>query len=375
MPTKKALKIFVDGYLLNKEHQGTKTYIKEIYKEFAKQNPSVLIYIGCFKDQSIEDEFSKYNNIKFIYFTQSKRILRMLSEIPKIITHYKFDYAHFQYVIPFFKSKSCKYIVTIHDILFNDFPQFFSLSYRIKRNFLFRISAKKSDVLLTVSEYSKQRIQEFYGLNNKEIGITPNGVSKLFFKDYNKKQSQDYIYKKYKVNNYLLYVSRIEPRKNQQALLKIFPDIDDKNTKIVFIGSKTLDNKTLDKEYNNLPYDVKKRVHFFNSISNNDLLEFYKAATVFVYPTFAEGFGIPPLEAAALKIPVVCSNKTALSDFNFFKPYHVNIENVNELKQKINELLKHKNKADLIEIQNQIKEYYTWEKSSRTFAKIINIHS
>ena len=74
---RKELKIFVDGYLLNKEHQGTKTYIKELYKEFAENNPDFLIFIGCFEDKSLEQEFSKYANIEFIYFKQSSRILRM----------------------------------------------------------------------------------------------------------------------------------------------------------------------------------------------------------------------------------------------------------------------------------------------------------
>ena len=371
MHIKKHLKIFVDGYLLNKEYQGTKTYIKELYKEFAKNNPDILIYIGCFRDISLEKEFLKYSNVRFIYFKQSRRILRMFFEIPKIISDYKFNYAHFQYVIPFFRLKTCKYIVTIHDILFNDFPQYFSLSYRLKRNFLFKLSANKSDVLLTVSEYSNQRIQKVYKTNKKKIFVTPNGVSRVFLKEYNKKKSIDYIYKKFKVENYILYVSRIEPRKNQQALLTILPEIEDSNLKIVFIGNKTLKNKIIDQEYDKLSKDLKGRVYFFDLISDDDLIEFYKAAEVFVYPTFAEGFGIPPLEAAALKIPVICSRNTALNEFNFFEPYHIEINNMSLLKHKLKEILNNKNEENLVEIYNHIKENYSWEKSSKILLEAI----
>lgn len=372
MLIKESLKIFVDGYLLNKEHQGTKTYITELYKEFAKNNPNFLIYIGCFQDATLENEFRNFKNIEFIYFKHSRRILRMIFEIPMIISDYKFDYAHFQYVIPFFKSKSCKYIVTIHDILFNDFPEYFSWSYRFKRNFLFKHSAKKSDILITVSEYSKKRIQQGYKIYNKEIFITPNAVNNIFFQDYNKQKSIDYISNKYKVDNYLLYVSRIEPRKNQQALLKIFPEIKDADIKIIFIGSKTMNNKILDEEYENLSEDLKKKVYFFNSVSDNDLVEFYKAAKLFVYPTFAEGFGIPPLEAGALKIPVICANNTALNDFYFFKPFHIDINKLDDLKDKLDEILENKTLPDLNMVQDEIKEHYSWKKSSTILSEVLN---
>ncbi|WP_299012652.1 glycosyltransferase family 1 protein [uncultured Polaribacter sp.] len=365
------MKIFVDGYLLNKEHQGTKTYIKELYKEFAKQNPDFLIYIACFKDNVLENEFKDFLNIKFLYFKNTKRVFRMLFEIPKIIAKYNFDYAHFQYVLPFSRTKKCKYIVTIHDILFNDFKEYFSNFYQIKRNFLFKYSAKTADILLTVSSYSKERICKLYKVKEEKVFITPNGVNNAFLEIYNKKTAIDYIYKKYKVNNYILYVSRIEPRKNQQLLLKVLPQLEQQDVKLVFIGFKTIANKILDKEYKALPSKLKKNVFFFDKISDQDLIEFYKAAKLFVYPTFAEGFGIPPLEAAALKIPVICSNSTAMQDFSFFKPYLINVNNTALLVEKISEVLIDTNQKHLEQVQTEIRKHYTWVEVSRTFLRIL----
>lgn len=372
MYTKKRLKIFVDGYLLNKEYQGTRTYIKELYKEFALHNPNATIHIGCFKNNELEDEFSKHTNVEFIYFKHHNRILRMILEIPKIISDYGFNYAHFQYVIPPLKPKDCKYIVTIHDVLFNDHPQYFSFLYRLKRNFLFKQSARKSDILITVSEYSKRRIKKLYKIRDKEIFITPNAVRKVFFEEYDKQKSVDYIRQKFKVDNYLLYVSRIEPRKNQQVILSIFPEIENEKLKVVFIGSKTLNNKSFEKKYHDLPKKQRDKIYFFDSISDSDLLEFYKACKVFVYPSFAEGFGIPPLEAAALKIPVICSKNTALNDFCFFEPYHILIQDISLLKSKVKHILINKNKLNLIEIQKKIKISYSWEKSSQNLLEAIN---
>lgn len=372
MYIKKQLKIFVDGYLLNKEHQGTKTYIRELYKEFARQNPDILIFIGCFKDAKIEKEFINYKNISFIYFNQSNRVLRMIFEIPRIILEYKFQYAHFQYVIPFFTSKSCKYIVTIHDILFNDFEHYFSTAYRLKRNFLFKYSAKKADFLLTVSNYSKDRIKSHYKLYNKDILITPNGVSEEYFQEINKEESIVYIEKKFGIKNYILYVSRIEPRKNQQGLLKAFLEIDQRDVQLVFIGIKSIKNEEFDVILNNLNLEQKGKIHILQNISDEDLFFFYKAAKVFVYPSLAEGFGIPPLEAGALKIPVLSSNKTAMKDFDFFATNLIDIENFENFKTGLSNILMEKNEFQLNQIQKSIRERYNWRRSSDLINDIIN---
>ncbi|MGB0891028.1 MAG: glycosyltransferase family 4 protein [Flavobacteriaceae bacterium] len=370
MFTKKSLKIFVDGYLLNKEPQGTKTYIKELYKSLASLNNNIEIYIGCFKEQKVEEEFKDYNNIHFIYFKQRNRFLRMLFEIPKLLKVNTFDFAHFQYVIPFARNKNCNYIVTIHDILFNDYKQYFTFLYRLKRNFLFKYSAVKSDYLLTVSEYSKQRIKEIYKLENKPIYVIPNGVSEVFFQENKKEVSEEFIKTKYNIKDFILYVSRVEPRKNQQQLLNSFSKMKNKDLSLVFIGKKSLENKELDKVYISLSKNVKERVYFLEDILEKDLIEFFRAAKAFVYPSLAEGFGIPPIEAAAIGLPVLCSSSTAMKDFNFFKPYHINFLNTDDVENYIDALLNDKD-YPAKRIQKIVKDKYTWKSSAMAFSKIL----
>ncbi|MFD2566650.1 glycosyltransferase family 4 protein [Pseudotenacibaculum haliotis] len=370
MSIKEPLKIFVDAYLLNKEHQGTRTYIKELYKEFSKRNEKANIYIGCFKNAEIVREFGECKNVHFVYYKQKNRFLRMLTEIPRIIKSYKFDYAHFQYVIPFKRNRSTKYIVTIHDILFNDFKDQFSSGYRLKRNFLFRYSAKKSDFLCTVSRYSEERLKNIYELGQKKIYITPNGVKRDYFTAFDKKEEQGYIERKYGVKNYLLYVSRIEPRKNQQALIDHFSHLES-NISLVFIGEKTQTAKKLEQKLAALNEETRKRVHFFSDLSEKDLISFLRAAKLFVYPSLAEGFGIPPLEAAATRIPVLCSNATAMEDFHFFEPYHIDFHQEEQIGDKIKEILS-KTDADRLQyISSIVKEKYSWAKACETLEMII----
>ncbi|MFY0632001.1 MAG: glycosyltransferase family 4 protein [Flavobacteriaceae bacterium] len=369
MPIKESSKIFVDAYLLNKEFQGTKTYIQGLYKEFSRRNPHVTVFLGCFKSDDVIAEYKDFENIHLIFYKNKSRLKRMLFEIPKLIQDYQFDFAHFQYVIPFKRSSRTKYIVTIHDILFNDFKDEFSKSYRLKRNSLFKSSANKCDFLCTVSNYSKQRIEEIYKVK-KEVFITPNGVDVSYFESYQKKEQQLRVLQKFKVQNYMLYVSRIEPRKNQQLVVQLLDKLP-RDLNLVFIGETTLKNNSLDQEIDKLNDELKKRIYFFNNINKEDLLSFIRGAKVFVYPSKAEGFGIPPLEAAAAGVPVLCSNATAMGDFSFFAPYHINFLNEEEVLLSLQKLLSGKDLPKLNYISDEIKKNYSWEKASSVLESII----
>jgi len=369
MSTKESLKIFVDAYLLNKEYQGTKTYIKELYKELSRRNSKYEIYLGCFHDPEMEKEFQEFENINFIHFKSNNRLVRMLSEIPKLIKKHQFDFAHFQYIIPFRRNRSTKYIVTIHDILFNDFKDQFSWSYRIKRNFLFKYSAKKSEFLCTVSNYSKERISSIYKIDPSKILVTPNGVSSKFFEQYDKKKEAESVANKFEFQDYLLYVSRIEPRKNQQKLIEIFSELNS-DLSLVFVGEKTLKNSDFEKKLNELPLNIRERIHLLNNISDRDLLRIIRAAKLFLYPSLAEGFGIPPLEAAACKVPVICSKATAMQDFSFFAPFHLDFQQENIVKA-IEEILSEEHKKRQENIHLKIKERYSWSKASSIIESIV----
>jgi glycosyltransferase involved in cell wall biosynthesis len=374
MDTKKYLKVYIDGYLLNKEPQGSTTYIKELYKEVSLLNPDIEFYIGCFKDKRIEKEFTGLKNIHFISYKNKSRIYRMIFEIPELINKHQFDFAHFQYVIPVIKNKNCKYITTIHDVLFNDFPEYFSKIYRLKRNFLFRSSAVRSDYILTVSEYSKQEIIKHYKLKRDNIFITPNAVNKDFFQSYNKSTHKEYINNKYGFNDFILYVSRIEPRKNQDLLLRTYLDLElsKTDTHLVFIGKNSIDNNAFNRMLLSLNKYQSDKIHYIEEVSQKDLIHFYKASKCFIYPSLSDGFGSPPVEAGALKIPVLCSNTTAMKSFSFFNPYFCDPNNKITFKDSFIHFITNLDSVNTDEIQNEIKNQYSWEDSAKVLTSIFN---
>lgn len=359
----KKIKIFVDAHVFDHSFQGTSTYIKGLYNELVKDD-HFEITLCANNVENIKDHF-RDEKFKFIGLKSKSKVYRLLIEIPKIIKDNNFDYAHFQYIVPFIKT--CKYINTIHDVLFLDFKSYFSLKYRLKNGFFFKFSALRSDIVLTVSEYSRSRINKHFRIKTEKIFVTPNAVDSI-----DVKQLKD-VREKYGLNKYILYVSRFEPRKNQRGLLQAYINLKlyKKNYQLVFVGSKN-EKIELD-EYklllNDIPTEISDNVKFFESLPFADLYSLYVFAECFVYPSKAEGFGIPPIEAAILNCKVLCSNQTAMQDFEFFK-YSVNPSDLKNFEEKLTSILEDENYS-YQKIKEKIIEKYNWTKIAKDLGLIL----
>ena len=145
------IKLLIDAHVFDGKYQGTRTYIQGIYSAMITHK-DIEFYFAAQNVSRLKSIFGIAENIHYIRLDATNSIWRLAWEYPRIIKKYKIDYAHFQYICPLIKC--CKEIVTIHDLLFLDFPKYFPLSYRIKNRTLFMYSAKRADLLLTVSEYS-----------------------------------------------------------------------------------------------------------------------------------------------------------------------------------------------------------------------------
>lgn len=353
------IKLLVDAHVFDGAHQGTSTYLKGLYNALVNDSDFEITLLA--NDlESLRIHFP-HKNFRFIQLKSTSKWMRLAKEIPAIIRKNHFDFAHFQYITPF--KKECLYINTIHDLLFIDHPQYFPFSYRIIKYITFRLSALNSDVICTVSEYSKRAISKHFKIKNEDIVVTPNAI------DLNQYEYSD-VKAKYNLNKYLLFVSRFEPRKNHLMLLRSFIELRlyELDYKLVFIG-KAKDVNTV--EYNlyfkNLNSEQKKSILQLENISPAELNSFYQSTDLFVYPSFAEGFGIPPLEAAVLNCKVLCSNQTALKDFEFFGKYLFNPDDINELKSKIISTL-NENDYPFLKIKNEIIERYNWKSIAKDFS-------
>lgn len=344
------LNILVDSHVFDGKFQGTRTYIQGLYQEMVKHK-DIEFYFAAQNTDGLAKVFGQADNIHYVKLKYGGSIKRLAVEFPHIITKYGIDYAHFQYISPLVKR--CKEIVTIHDLLFMDYPQYFPLSYRIKNRLLFGRSVHRADILLTVSEFSKNEIIRHFGIEDFRIAITPNAV--LPIEDVVELPD---IYDKVGSKKYILTVGRIEPRKNFLVLLRAFIELGlhKEGYKLVIIGAADMDYVEFSNYYNNLT-DEKKEAVVMDVASFPELVSLYKHASLFVFPSMAEGFGIPPLEAIEYGCPLLCSNATAMAEFGIPEKYMFNPNNIEELKAKINMILGESKRESIM-------PDYNWKKSA-----------
>ncbi|MFH6945324.1 glycosyltransferase family 4 protein [Flavobacterium sp. FlaQc-50] len=367
MSSKNTISIFVDCHVFDDGFQGTRTYLKGLYSELIRQQ-ELHFFLGSTKPDHLASIFGNHSNVTYIKYKYHNKYLRLLVDIPQIIKKYKIDFAHFQYIVS--PLKRCKYIVTTHDVLFIDFPGFFPFFSRMVNRIVYRQSAKLADIRLTVSEYSKQQIQQHFGISNYEI--TPNAVEDAFFKEYDKELIKAKVRKEFALNEYIIYVSRWEPRKNQQMVLKAFVDLElYKKQQLLFLGNHTIVAQEYNEIYDKLSPEIKEQVVTLENTDFQTMLLLLRGANVSVYPSVAEGFGIPPLESVAAKIPTICSDKTAMSDFSFFEEFYFDPYNQIEFNKKLLQILEENRSSDFEIMAQKIKENYNWEKSADVLYRLI----
>ncbi len=371
--TDKKIKIFVDAHSFDTELQGTQTFIRELYTAILKAYPGIEIYFGAYRADLIRNAFPDLDEKQILPY-KNGGIRRMFSDIPGFIKKHDFDYAHFQYIAPR-QINGCKYIVTLHDVMYQERPEDFSLLYAQVRRILFSRSFKKAYFKTTVSHHSRRSISRYLRTPESEICIIPNAVNDAFSKNFaSRKEAVVYIKEHYGIDNFILFVSRFEPRKNHLLLLKKYIQLElyKKEIPLVFIGKKSIEVPEFNLLVGSLSQEQKKYIHFLSDIPQVDLVGFYGSCRLFVYPSKGEGFGIPPLEAAFCGAPVLCSNASAMRDFDFFEPYTFNPDSEHEFEEKLTDMINHPVSEEFIQkVRHSIRNKYCWQKSASHFCEML----
>ncbi|MBD0285128.1 MAG: glycosyltransferase [Flavisolibacter sp.] len=214
------IKIFVDAHCFDTEFQGTQTFVRELYSALIKKYEDLDIYFGANNKKNVLESFPSLDVNKVLPYKFTKpSFIRLVSDIPRHIKRTGFHFAHFQNIAPVLPVP-CKSIVTLHDVLFLDFKNEFPVSFCKKRAILFGRSFKKAAVKTTVSHYSLERISYHYNILPTNIHVVPNAAEHCK-SDWlcSKKDAADYIQKKFDLHNFILCVSRMEPRKDHELLL------------------------------------------------------------------------------------------------------------------------------------------------------------
>jgi glycosyltransferase involved in cell wall biosynthesis len=338
-----------------------------LYRAFANHEGFQVVLVSKNTD-ILKIEFAGCRNIEFLQLPHGGTFLRLFVYFPILIRKIKPDYSHFQYVAP--PLMHGKSIITMHDVLFLDFPKQFPLLYRWIRGGAFKYFARKASILTTVSNYSQMRISNCFGISKSKIHVVSNAVSDDMMISGSRETAVANVAKTWRIQNFILYVGRIEPRKNHQLLVKAYRELDlyTQGIHLVFTGKMDIHNGELEREVHRLSDDQKLGLHFFENVDDISLQQFYRACRLFVFPSFGEGFGIPLLEAAANGAPVLSSHATAMGHFGLPEQCMFSPDDFDGFCSSLKVALEY---PDRFKINPGILNEYTWRNSAKKFRDLL----
>lgn len=307
------MKIGIDAHAAEREGSGNCTYISNLLlalKEIDDKNEYILYATD--KNHTFYDNFNGCLNFKIKSLPVRNPFFRIPFFLARQTYKDSLDILHVQYNAPPFHKG--KLVVTIHDLGFLHMPETFSRSEAMRLKILTKFTANKSEKIITGSEYSRNDIIRFYGIDEKKIIVIPYGVSQDF--DLNKDSQKTLgVLKKYNIpEKYMLNVGRLNPRKNFTSLVQAFNRLKKRHPlphKLVIVGIEDYNTSQILRSIKKID---KGDVLFIGFVAKEDLPYIYSQAEVFIYPSLFEGVGLPILEAMRSGVPVVTSNTTSLQE-------------------------------------------------------------
>ena len=365
------MKICIDARMVS--NSGIGVYIRN-YTEYILKNNCFAEVILLGKKIDLNKAFGHFSNWRChemnvpIYSIKEQFVLPFL--IPQCDIFWSPHYN-----IPLLPIRAKKRVVTLPDTahLALSEPFDFGLIKKLYANIVFKAATLLSDVITTISEFSKNEIIKYTGVSPSKVHVILLGINSTLFEKITDEVLLIKTREKYKLpQKFILFVGNIKPHKNLSSLLDAFliANSDIETYKLVILGKKegfiTGDGKVFEKINENKV--LQEKVIFTGYVAEEDLPTIYNLASLFVFPSIYEGFGFPPLEAMACGCPVVCSNSASLPEVCGESVLYVNPTNASEIAAIIVKVADDEKLKDVL-IQKGIiqSKKYVWEQSAIQF--------
>lgn len=288
---------------------------------------------------------------------------------------------HFNFTELSAPSTGLKKNITVHDLSFLRYPQFFSG----RKNFWHKSLGvkkilKESDQIIAVSENTKNDIIELAGIGADKIKVIYSG-NNIVKKDWPDDKIKNLLDKHKIDGSFILYVGNIEPRKNIGGLIEAYEmmrreseqlacdngEMDKfKDLSLVLAGAPGWKNKKIYAAWHESPY--RDQIKFLGYINEEEKGILYSKAAVFAYPSYYEGFGFPPLEAMTYGVPVVCSNVSSLPEIVAEAGIMINPYKPEEIAEALKLVLTDENiRTRLIAAGFEREKLFSWDKAAKEY--------
>jgi len=387
--------IGIDARFYGPLGKGLGRYTQEIVDNVIAINTDEAIDYVIFLSVENFDEFICPNtNVRKEFIKSRWYTLAEQFEVPYKWWRAKIDLMHFPHFnVPFIKTGV--YVVTIHDLILTKFPThrastLHPLIYWLKDKayrLIISSAVKNAKRIITVSEFTKLDLIEQFKADDKKIEVTYEGVANLakgndslFVAKLDNKKTLAL----YNIHvPFLLYIGNAYPHKNLEGLILAFSKLHIKHPdlRLVFVGKEDyFYNRVKDfARTNNLwqKENLNSPVVFTGYVPDADLEALFQEASVYVFPSLYEGFGLPPLEAMAHNCPVASSNRASMPEILGEAADYFNPENKEEMINVIENILINENERQrLINLgSEQVKKYSWWEcalATSKIYSKALS---
>jgi glycosyltransferase involved in cell wall biosynthesis len=227
-------------------------------------------------------------------------------------------------------------VVTVHDLIFLRYPQFYGLVDRWIYRFKFRRACFDADVVIAVSECTKRDIVGFFNVPEDKVRVVYQSCHPQFRREVPEERRKEVLKRYGFPEKFILFVGSIEQRKNLLLAVKALRLIPE-NVHLVAIGKSTSYQREV--ECYTRESGLQSRVHIFNGFPFEEFPSVFRSAEVFVYPSFFEGFGIPVIEALWSGTPVVAATGSCLEEAGGPDSFYVDPSDEVGLADRINQIL------------------------------------
>lgn len=317
--------IAIDIRLLGKKRTGDEMVFFHLTKEIlkidtahqyllltdetdAKRIALVAENLGC----------SRQDNVDIVSLPTKNRFVWNLWTLPRYLFHNTIDVFHTQYILPLCLPRRTRIAVHIHDVSFRAHPKLIGWSDRFFLSLLIPRSLRTAALIIAPSQFTKDEIVKYYGIDPQKIAVVPNAIGEEFLGIVPEDPTRDRaIREKYHLpEQFIIAVGTLQPRKNIPFLIEAFAALRKRlpDMRLVLVGNRDAHHTDKHIDHTIAIHALENAVVFSGFIEEQDLPHVVRLATICAVPSLYEGFGIPMLEAMSQGVPVAAADIPSLRE-------------------------------------------------------------
>lgn len=322
-------------------------------------------YVLFFKSEADTESYKQYGKKMVVtgieHYSFAEQIV-----LPRILKRENLDLVHFPHFnVPIFYNK--RFIVTIHDLTHSKFPgrKKSRIFHRVAYNAVLAAAIRKSLGIIAVSESTKREILELFGVDALKVHVVYEGIDKVYSMVH-RDEALAQVTNRFQITKpYILYVGVMRRYKNLPKLAQAFSMLRDAGLDYDLVIAGDEDPHYPEIKARILASKHAPSIKLLGRVSDEDLKNLYNAASLFVLPSLAEGFGLTALEAAACGTPIACSDIPTLREVMGQGAEYFDAENEQNMKDVMMNIIKNPNRAEeLANLALKRASFFSWAKAA-----------